>query len=253
MNRFARFITALVAVAVVAGYPQSALAYTQVRNHFDSNPNDYFCGGDSSIPCLFWSENPRTVITIRAFLDSSLNLGYYNFQSVLLNQTFPDYNTDPAYNPSFSACYTFDCGTIIYEMAPLTFCGQYGTAYSRTGADSSRYGQPWQDSNGQWDAYWLNLSSTQLIQFNSSVTWNSGYGWTFNCSNPPNEYVNGDGRKAAGHETGHISSLGHTCTSPCARLMYADPSVSGNFYVLQSNDVAGLQEMYPGWCCPKFH
>jgi len=53
-------------------------------------------------------------------------------------------------------------------------------------------------------------------------------------------YTDADGRKVAGHETGHVSSMGHTSYTA---LMHQGPE---NFYLLQSNDVAGLQAIYPG-------
>jgi hypothetical protein len=217
---------------------QVADAYTQVVNNYPNNPVD--CGGSTSWPCLYWQEPNNTVITLNAYLDPSLNQTYYNFAPILTNITFPNFNQAPAYNPNFSACSTPSCGTIVYQAGPIDFCGSTGV--TTTGATRLTAGPVfWQ--NNQYNAYLLKAANSQVTQFNTYVTWNSSYDWSFKCSGI-DLYVNADGRKVAGHETGHESSLGHTGFAGQLMLQGAV-----NVNTLQSNDIAGLKHIYPGFCC----
>ena len=222
------------AVAAVLFAAQNGFAWTWEINEFDTGGTSN-CGTKSSEPCLIWQEPHYTVITLKAYLDPSLNMIYYDFHPTLQNTTFPNYNTDPAYNPSFSACTTSNCGVIKYSTTQFA-CG----IYAGTAVDSSRYGTPWYDSGrGQWNAYWKNATNAQLVLFSTFVTWNNSFSWAANCGGN-DTYTDADGRKVAGHETGHVSSMGHTSYTA---LMHQGPE---NFYLLQSNDVAGLQAIYPG-------
>jgi hypothetical protein len=100
--------------------------------------------------------------------------------------------------------------------------------------------------NNQYNAYLLTAANSQVTQFNTRVTWNSSYDWSFKCSGI-DLYVSGDGRKVAGHETGHESSLGHTGFAN--QLMLQGPVNVSILGTGGGSDTAGLQHIYPGFCC----
>ncbi|TMD11804.1 MAG: hypothetical protein E6J00_13470 [Chloroflexi bacterium] len=181
MERFTRrrlIVPALLAasLAVLSALPVSA--WTQEVNEFDTGGTSN-CGTKQSEPCLFWQQPHYTVVTLNAYLDPSLNLNYYDFHPVLTNLIFPNYNTDPAYNPSFRACTSsVTCGPLGYSMGTAPTCGAYATTYLA-------WQTPWFDPNhngGEWNAYLQTGGGSQLTLFNGAVTWNSNFDWSFKCS-----------------------------------------------------------------------
>jgi hypothetical protein len=228
-----RLFAAVMSAIVPLAFVSPASAYTIEVNEFDTGGTVY-CGTKSSEPCLFWQEPHRTVITLNAYLDPSLNLGYYDFHPVLQNTTFPNYNTDPAYNPSFAVCTSSPyCGPIQYFADQPLACGAFAITYLS-------WNTAWYDSSrGEWNAYLKTAGGSQATFFSTAVTWNNTLYYAAKCFGT-DQYTIADGRKVAGHETGHESSLGHTGH---VALMAQGPE---NFYLLQSDDIAGLQWAYSG-------
>lgn len=234
MRRPRKFFVSLALLLAVAPLALAAQAYawTIEVNEFDTGGTVY-CGTKSSEPCLFWQEPHRTVITLNAYLDPSLNLGYYDFHPVLQNTIFPNFNAAPAYNPNFVACTTPNCGPIAY-FADLVFpCGVLAATFQASNA-------AWYDSSrGEWNAYLATYGDAQETDFNNFVTWNNTFNYSAQCAGP-NQWTNADGRKVAGHETGHETDLGHTGH---VGIMHQGAE---NFYLLQADDIAGLKWSYSG-------
>jgi hypothetical protein len=215
---------------------QPGLAWTENFTSFDYDGNPY-CGQVSAYnpsthrgPCLFWQEPHNTSITIQAYLNPALNLGYYDFNPAV-TRAFTDINAVPNWGPYMSACYTNNCAA----NAPGNYstgsqpCYVYGTT-TYSGLSASEY----TTTNG---IGWYQFEQYIPVVFNSYASgWNNNlyYATYMNCD------FAADGRKVATHESGHVQGLGHTLNTA---VMHQGPEA---FYALQSDDVAGLKAIYPG-------
>lgn len=216
----------LIATVLTVSTIGQAGAYTQLVNNFDTGGNVY-CGFDTTHPCVFWDEPGYTSITVSQRLDSSLNQGSYDFTTPVEN-AFADFNAVSAYNPFYNYCFPSTCGTGVFASG-LLGCLLYGQTAVNYGPStySSKLG-----------GYYAFITSTRTTFNNSSsASWNNTLTWS---SNGTTCAFQADGRKVATHETGHSQSLGHTGNTA---VMHQGAE---NFYTLQSDDIAGLQAIYPG-------
>jgi len=217
---------AALTIALLLASITGASGYTQIMNNFDSGGNTT-CGFDSTHPCIFWDEPANTSITVYQRLDSTLNQGSYDFTTPVEN-AFVDFNNVAAYNPFFNYCFTTSCGSGVFASGSLG-CLVYGSTSWNKG--SSTY-------SAKLAGYYAFFTSTAVTFNNNSVaSWNNTLTWS---SNAMTCAFQADGRKVATHETGHTQSLGHTSHTA---VMHQGPE---NFYTLQSDDIAGLQVIYPG-------
>ena len=216
---------------------QPAHAWTENYTSFDYDGNPY-CGQVSAYnttthrgPCLFWQEPHNTSITIQAYLNPNLNLGYYDFTPAV-TRAFTDINAVANWGPYMSACYTSNCAA----NAPVNYatgtqdCYIWATTYYDVVSSPSEYTTT---NNIGWYQFLLDV---HVVFSNFATGWNNSL-----------RYVNfqacdfaSDGRKVATHETGHVQGLGHTGHTA---VMHQGAE---SFYALQSDDIAGLKAIYPG-------
>ncbi len=233
---------AAISSAFIVGFSvQPALAYTQLLNDFPNVPP--FCGSSSGLPCLYYAEPPQTVITIPAFLHPSLSdgtaisdAGIYNFVPAI-QRAFNDYNVVPWWNPSFASCTTAGCGWVNYQVGLLP-CNV-------TGATNRPFGPVGQQPNGEWYALFPTTPGSRTVTFNSDVLWNETLTFAASTDGCFQTSARSDGRNTSTHETGHVSSLGHTGNNPA--VMRADPTnPPATYFALQPDDIAGLGAIYNG-------
>lgn len=92
----------------------------------------------------------------------------------------------------------------------------------------------------------LNQWYAVLNSFTVSVTESSGITWDTKDTNSCNvntETGSWDAQGVIAHETGHAYGLGHTGVT--SALMHT--SLTCGCHTLQSNDISGLQAIYPGY------
>ncbi len=223
-THFVSFSVALsVAFAIVVFTLSPAYAWTHAKNNWDTNHNDYYCGTSSSMPCLYWAQPSYTSINVYAYFDPSLNNapGNYNF-TVAINRAFSDWNSQQAWNPYLYSCSTFACGSADYTMTLLP--------YGIWGETTWDYGTSlWNSAESFWyvPLYYVN------VYFSTAVTWNNSLQFSATTA---------DGRTVSTHETGHLLGLGHTGHTPAIMHMG-----SATYYTVQTDDLYGLQNIYPGY------
>ncbi len=217
-----------------------AWAWTHEINNYDNNHNDYLCGGSSSRPCLYWAQGYHQSISIYAYIDSTLYTQGYDFRPSLKG-AFSSYNSVNAWNPYFYDCYSYGsggCGTAYYQGFTLpacvlgeTYIGDYGTV---------KYSQSLNQYYATWNSVTVSIQEGIDQNGHPLITWNTNL--TFNCD-PKTGKGTADSRTAVAHETGHAQALGHTGYTNA--LMHGTPTCS--CYTPQSNDISGLQAIYPGY------
>lgn len=215
-------LVAVVALQFVTSQP--ALAWTHRINNWDSNPNDYTCGYNSSVPCLYYPEPNHVSTSVYAYLDPSLaNVGGYNFDTAV-TRALNDFNNVPAFNPYMYACYNAQCGAATsYSIGDLGY-GVYGmTPYGYYGSVQYASGQYYAIMTGNYTIF----NSANEIAWNNSLVFSA---------------TQADGRKVATHETGHFQGLGHTGHSPAVMRQGAV-----TYYALQPDDINGLESFYTGY------
>ncbi len=207
---------------------QPVYAWTWLRNNFDTGGTVY-CGSSSSLPCILWQEPNYTSISIYAYINPSIHSATWD-SAIQLG--FDSFNSAPAWNPYMYECFTAGCGPVTYKKATID-CHDYATT------ETTPYLSPPFQANGYWTAY----ITGAVVTFGAHVSWNTSYIWTtFSDEVPLCTGLQADIRVVATHETGHVVGLGHTTHSPAA--MRTGPH---NYYTLQSDDIAGLQYIYPGY------
>lgn len=237
-----RLITTILLVCCatfVALVPVSrACAYTHL--YYDST---YNCGGSSKYPCLYWQQPSNASVTLYFGIYSSLlsqntPYGSFNWQTTI-DGAFSQYRAVPAWNPYMYSCsagssfcdqnsvgsYTTDDGSSLWQCDPVTnniTTGQ--TTYTSLG--------PVEYVPGQWYQFIQGVT----VQFNHLVKWNTTLTWGGTCATG----ISADARKVATHESGHVIGMGHTSN---AAIMRQGPT---NFYLLQSDDLAGIEVVYDG-------
>ncbi len=240
-RKTAKLVTALSALlASFSALPASA--YVQLAANWPNVPP--FCGGVALL-CLYYAEPPLTVITIPAFLDPSLSdgtavqeSGIYNFVPAV-EAAFTDYNVVPWWNPSFSSCTTPGCGWVNYRVGLLE-CNVAGAT------TRGLVGPAQQQPNGEWYALFPTTPGSRIVTFNSDVIWNDAINFVASLDMCFTSSARADGRYATTHETGHVSSLGHTGNSPA--IMRPSPLLAPvtTYNTLQADDKAGLGVIYDG-------
>jgi len=207
-----------------------AFAWTWEFNSWsDSGSGSTACGLSSGQPCILWQEPHYTAVSINAYLDPSLNRGYYDFHPSVTN-AFSNVNAVRNWGPNYYACYSPGCGPMSYSTAYMP-CGVYGsTSYGLAGSEYTTV-------NGiGWYAF---IRSTS-VNFNLNTSFNNN----FNFSVGPGQCnYNADGRKVAMHETGHTQGLGHA-TGRYGTAVMQQGAI--NVYTLQQDDINGLYGIYPG-------
>lgn len=130
---------------------------------------------------------------------------------------------------SCKACYSSGCGPVSYTYGSVdpcaggvTYIGNYGTV----------------NHSSQYNEWYAPFISIPIVMENGHITWNTNL--QFNC-NFSTGYGTYDARTVIAHEMGHSEGLGHTGFSPT--LMESGTTCC---YTLQSNDINGLQNIYPG-------
>lgn len=229
-GRTIRMLTGLLGllVALVFMNASAALAWSQLKNDFDTGGSGY-CGGSSTYPCLFWQEANYTSTTVYSYFDPSIDQGYQYSFTTATNRAFSDFNAAPAYNPYTYQCSTIGCENNIYAGADWGGCGAWaGTSFNSLG--SIQY-------NGAVGYYQFIRSAYVYYNIDTNIAWNNNLTYMYDGSRCVQA---ADGRKVATHETGHVFSLGHTAYTA---VMHQGPEP---FYSLQSNDIAGLQAIYTG-------
>lgn len=220
-----RLIPVILAICMIAVTVQTAFGWTHLLNHFDSNPNDYTCGYNSTIPCLYWPEPNHVSTTIYASYDpalSDIGPAHYNFTSSTLSNSLGYWNSvQNAFNPYIYNCDYQGCVDVVHYVS-----GDLG-AFIWASTDVSNFG-PVQYSNGQYYAIMNSATTT----FNTEVSWNNDLQYNT---------LQADGRKVATHETGHIECLGHTSHTA---VMHQGKE---NFYQPQADDISGIQSIYTGY------
>lgn len=213
----------LIAFAFLVLAAPPAHAWTHEANNWDANHNDFYCGTSSSSPCLYWAQPSNTSITLHAFFDLSLQNapGSYNFD-VAVTRALNDWNSQVAWNPYIVECegrtdsITYAMTTLPYGVWGQTDLGNYGTVQ-------------YNSTNGFWYAP-LNYV---FVYFSSAVTWNNSLQFSATMA---------DGRTVSTHETGHALGLGHTGHTPA---IMRQGTVT--YYSVQTDDLNGLQSIYPGY------
>jgi hypothetical protein len=228
----------LLLITMTAG---PAIAWTQDVNTFTCDPNtgqcsgNPYCGQSSNSPCLYWSEPYFTSVKLYFNLNSNFltGAGGYDYYDTVL-QAFSEYNSISAWNPYMYSYTSGGPGYVgTYAMGVLP-CGKLGIT-------NRVYSGPTYGYNAYWgDHEWYGLLSSTSTVFNNAVYWNNSLDWTFtSCSNE-----HADGQENAVHESGHVQGLGHTGH---AAIMYPNASYANTpFEDLQSDDIQGIQGIYPG-------
>lgn len=222
-------LAALLATLFFGFLSSRAFAWTQEVNEYDFGGTPA-CGSSQAEPCLGWAQGNNQSITVHVYVDSSMYTQGFDFRPEI-NAAISNFNAAPAWNPYYSACYTARCGNVFYFYAPTEPCAGGVT-------DISQYGTPFQATiNGTtyWYAAFNSVSIT--IEHDSYVTWNTNMQFNFNCGSGATY----DAYVVVAHEMGHSEGLGHTGFSPT--LMKSGETCCRT---LQSNDIAGLQHIYPG-------
>lgn len=221
-----RLVPAILAIWMIMVTVQTAFAWTHLRNHFDSNPSDFTCGYDDTVPCLYWPEPNHVSTMLNASYDTSLgNIGpaHYNFTSsgVLSNSLGYWNQVQGAFNPLISNCNFSGCVDAVHYIS-----GDLG-AFIWAATDTGDFGSV-QFANGQYYAIMNSATTT----FNTEVSWNNNFQYAT---------LQADGRKVATHETGHIECLGHT--SHVAIMQQGDV----RFFQPQADDINAMQSIYTGF------
>ncbi len=182
------------------------------------------------MPCLMWQEPHYTSINIYAYMDPGLQ-DSYNFVTAI-QIAFNSFNSAPAWNPYMYQCFTPGCGPVTYQkgwtdctFSALTRPTNYSTPFHTSSRD-------------QWNAYITSVTVT----FTSQVSWNNQLIWQGYNPEMPCQGLKADGRAVATHKTGHVVGLGHTDNAPA---IMREGAV--NYYMLQPDDINGLQYIYPGY------
>lgn len=219
-----------------------AQAYTQLWNTYNWDPNthqfvgDPNCGNTTAQPCLYWQEPHNTSINLYFYMDPSLSTGaggYDYFGAVL--QAFTQYNQVADWGPYMirwvSGDPTFG-GSYSMGMLPCNTLGSTTNSWN----SNIEYGYNPKRGGNEYYSFFTNAAVT----FNNGVQWNNSLDWTFNsCSD-----YHADGLENAVHESGHVQGLGHTGHRA---IMYPVASYATTpFETLQSDDIQGLQDIYPG-------
>lgn len=219
-------IPVMVAICPSTITAQTAFGWTHNINNFDATQGqDYTCGYNTSVPCLYWPEPNHVSATLYAFYDPSIsNVGptHYNFNTTVSNSLGYWNAVQGAFNPLVYNCNYSGCHDVITYQADdlgadgtwaLTYWGDFGSV---------------QYSNGQ---YYAILNST-ITTFNTEVSWNNSFQFGT---------LQADARLVATHETGHAEGLGHT-------YHYAVMHIGAeNFYTPQADDINGMQSIYTGY------
>ncbi|MEO6892200.1 MAG: matrixin family metalloprotease [Ktedonobacteraceae bacterium] len=216
------------ALSLVSG---QAFAWTQEINEFDSG-GTVVCGSSQYEPCVAWAQGYHQSITVKVYIDPSMYTQGFDFRPEI-NAAISNFNSAPAWNPYYSACYTSGCGAVSYTYAPTLACSGGVT-------DVSGYGTPFQATvNGQTSWYAALNSVPIIIEHDNFVKWNTNMQFNFNCSAGTATY---DAYVVIAHEMGHSEGLGHTNHSP-ALMMSGETCCR----TLQNDDKNGLHAIYPGY------
>jgi hypothetical protein len=208
-----------------------AFAWTQEINEFD-NGGLAKCGTSQYEPCLAWAQGHNQSITVKVYVDPSMYTQGFDFRPEI-NAAISNFNGAPAFNPYYSACYTSGCGAVSYTYGPTPACAGGIT-------DVSNYGTPFQATIGGTTDWYAAFNSVPItIEHDSYVTWNTNMQFSFNCGTGTSTY---DAYVVVAHEMGHSQGLGHTGFSPT--LMMSGQTCCRT---LQTNDIQGLQHIYPGY------
>lgn len=224
-------IPAVIVVVLTMASSGRAFAWTHLLNNYNNNPNDFTCGYNSSVPCLYWPEPNHVSSNQYGLINSSLSsLGpaHYDMSTAVAN-SFGYWNSvTGAFNPFVYKCATpTGCiNTMNFGSATLTDPFTYAVT------DVGDYG-PVQFVSGQYYAI-MNWTGTT---FNNTVTFNS----TLTYSDPGVLPVVADGRKVATHEVGHAECLGHT-----ARTDAVMKQGKVLFYQPNTDDINAMRSIYTG-------
>ncbi len=206
------------------------------------------CGDTSSFYCLLWQEPRNTSIHLYFFMGPSLsNITSVNFVSILSN-AFSQYNGISAWNPFMHVWHQGD-PTVggSYAMQPTSFfgaCNVCGATFYSSPGQMGPLKQGLNPARGVIE--WYRFILYPPVFFNSDILWNTSGNWTASgCS------IHADARKVAIHETGHAIGPGHTWKfvngNPVPAIMRQGPvPFCTTTCVLQSDDIAGVQGIYPG-------
>ena len=201
-------MTAVLAILL----PSTALAWTQLRNAYPNAPQS--CDNSSSYPCIKWPQKSNGYsITVYAYMDYSLSQANINLET--------DVTNGAAQWTGVAACNPF-----LY------------TTGSGVDADIGLYRGTTVYSDSWAETQTITLSSdvhkvvAANVTFNKLVTWNRTYTY---------DVYKADARKVATHELGHTEALGHTGYTA---VMHQGAE---SFWTLRTNDVQGMQAVYP---CP---
>jgi hypothetical protein len=233
-----RLAGALALGAVLILPAQSAFAWTWNENTYTmSGSGSTYCGGSSSQPCVLWQEPHYTVLTTSVYLDPSLAGRGTAFGPVLVNNVLPQIKTLPDYAPTYVACYTAGCGSVLSYYGGDLGCGNVYGATFYDSLSASKYTS--QNLGAAGVIGWYAFFRGEHIVFNNQIygNWNTSYNYTSidYC------YFNSDAIKVALHESGHSIALGHTALQGNVMAQGAQ-----NVHAYTSNDVAGFNAVYPG-------
>lgn len=208
-----------------------AFAWTQENNEFDFGGTSP-CGSSQYEPCLAWAQGYHQSITVKVYVDPSMYTQGFDFRPEI-NAAISNFNSTPAWNPYYSACYTSGCGAVSYTYGPTELCAGGVT-------DSSQYRAPFQATvNGSTSWYAAFNSVPITIEHDSTLRWNTNMQFNFSCSPGSATY---DASVVVAHEMGHSEGLGHTGHSPT--LMMSGETCCRT---LQNDDIHGLKYIYPGY------
>lgn len=218
----------LLALSLVSG---RVFAWTQEVNEFDYG-GTAACGSSYYEPCLAWAQGYHQSITVKVYVDQSMYTQGFDFRPEI-NAAISNFNSAPAWNPFYSACYTSGCGAVSYTYGPTPACAGGIT-------DISQYGTPFQATINGVSYWYAAFNSVPItIEHDNLVRWNTNMQFNFNCSPGAATY---DAYVVIAHEMGHSEGLGHTGFSPT--LMMSGETCCRT---LQSNDKGGLYHIYPGY------
>lgn len=224
-THFASLCLALSLVLMLLTFAVSpAYAWTHAENSWDTGGTAY-CGTASNSPCVYWAQPSNTSIKLYVYFDASLKSapGNYDF-TVAINRAFSDWNSQSAWNPYMNGCYVSRCENAgEYIMGNLGYAIYGATDFGTLGTSK------WNSTN----SFWYAPFQYETVYFNTQITWNNSLSFSDTTA---------DGRKVSTHETGHFLGLGHTAHTPA--IMHQG---AANYYSVQSDDLTGLQNVYPGY------
>lgn len=229
------FVTILFPLLLILGLVRPVFAWTQLENNYPNVPP--YCGGSSSLPCLYWAEPHNSSVNLYFYIDPSLYPAQHGFDfRTSIGNAFGYYNNVTAWNPYMYTCYGGPCANNAvgsYEAGstsdPTWICGS-SIVYAFTAFPTLG------NVEHSGSLYYQFIEATDT-QFNPEpyFYWNTSLLWGGNCS-----HYDADARKVVTHETGHVIGLGHTGH---VAVMHQGPE---NFYTLQPDDISGIQSIYNG-------